>query len=128
MVYWAHIRSYINNKKRKAKAMENIEKENEKRLLEFVRQIIAEKGLEEVENKEELEKQLMDELTEQISQALLFALPEDKFQELEAMGDNFTEEAFTAKVKEANLDVNQITEETMERFKKVFMEIELEEA
>lgn len=108
--------------------MENIEKENEKRLLEFVRQIIAEKGLEEVENKEELEKQLMDELTEQISQALLFALPEDKFQELEAMGDNFTEEAFTAKVKEANLDVNQITEETMERFKKVFMEIELEEA
>lgn len=127
MVYWAHIRSYLIIK-RKAKAMENIETENEKRLLEFVRQIIAEKGLEGVENKGELESQLMDELTEQISQAILFALPEDKFQELEAMGDDFTEEAFAAKVKEANLDVEQITKETMERFKKVFMEIDMEEA
>lgn len=108
--------------------MENNETENEKRLLEFVRQIIAEKGLDEVDNKEELEKQLVDELTEQISQAILFALPEEKFQELEAMGDNFSEEAFMAKVREANLDVNQITTETMERFKKVFMEIDIEEA
>ena len=94
---------------------------------QFVEGLIMKKGLSDMNELQNLKKELREELVGQINQSLLYALSDEEFAKLEAKGDNFTEEDFRAAIRNSGVDVEKVTKETVEKFENVFMGIKLEE-
>ena len=106
--------------------------ENKMRTSELVGQcvdgLISEKGLDKLDkkNKDEVKKMLSDSLTEQINRSILYALPDEKLDELEsAMGqDDFYEGRLQQIIESAHLNGDEIVKETVERFRNAFLAID----
>lgn len=106
---------------------EQLENMSEDQLLElFCEQLMVDKGLENLEGEErdEARKQLKEALTLEINKSILAALPDEKFDELDRQMEDgaLSEEAVMKAVDEANLDLNKITEETMTKFRELYLE------
>ena len=91
----------------------------------FVEQMIVDKGLDDLqgEMRDEIRKQLKESLNMQINRAILAELPDDKFDELakKMEAGELESEEITKAVEEANLDLDKITEETMLKFRELYL-------
>ena len=96
----------------------------------FVGQLLKDKGLEDMEGmddevREELKKDLAQRLMDQIDRAVIEALPEDKAIELAGKLDDesFTTDDAAKFVREAGVDMQRVSLETMLRFRDLYLEI-----
>lgn len=105
---------------------EQLQELTEDQLMElFCEQMMIDKGLDELSGKarEDVRRELVDALTLEINRSILAALPDDKFDELDKkMTDGtLTAEEITAAVEGAGLDLDKITEETMMKFRELYL-------
>lgn len=103
----------------------------------FADQLIEEKGLGGLgeAEKTKLREELADKLIERVNKALIFALPDDKFHELQealrgrdAAEDAETMDEISKIVASANLDMQKIVTETAEEFRRAFLEGDADES
>lgn len=99
---------------------------DEQAVAAFIDSLIEEKGLGKLndEEKAQLRATLDESLTDTINQALLYALPDDKFQELEALADrdDVTTEQVTELIANSGIEVEKVVKEAMEDFRRIFLE------
>lgn len=92
--------------------------------------LIAEKGLDKIQDdqKAELKTMLSEQLIKRINLAMLQKLPDDKFEEFEKASKkkDVDFEELQDIVAGAGLDAEKITEEVVENFKKVVLDLDLE--
>ena len=92
----------------------------------FIEELIEDKGLGGIdeEKKAELRATLDESLTDTINQALLYALPDEKFNELEelANSDDVTSEQVTELIANSGIDVKAVASEAMADFRRAFLE------
>jgi len=93
----------------------------------FIERLLADKGLDGMEEdvREELKRDLTQRLVDQIDRAVIDALPEDKAVELAGKLDdeNFSSDDAAAFVAESGVDMQQVSLETMLRFRNLYLEV-----
>lgn len=100
---------------------------SEEQLLDlYVEQMMIDKGITELEGeaRDEMRKDLKERLLMEINRSMLMALPDEIFERLnQKMEDgSLTAGDVEAAVKEAGLNVDEITEATMAEFRKIYLE------
>lgn len=106
---------------------EELNNMSEEQLLDlFVEQMLKDKGLDNLEGelRQQVHDDLKEKLTFEVNKAILMALPEDKFNELNAKvesGEAGAEEIMNA-VRESGINVDEITSAAMQDFRRVFLE------
>ncbi len=90
----------------------------------FVEHIVADKGLPVADDevRQQLVQDLKARLGDQINRALVAALPEDKFEQLERIVNEGGEEAAIQEViAQSGIDIKKITLETMLTFRDLYL-------
>lgn len=105
--------------------MPNINSEQEQVLEAFVRQMVADKGLLEEDQKQngKIQQELMAQLDEVMDRSLIDALPEEKLAELDQMLDaGATDDEITNFFDTAGVDFEAAMRGAMEEFRKQYLE------
>ena len=95
------------------------------KLNEFIEKLLEEKGISIPD--EEIKKQTVADMREkleaEIDRAVITALPEEKAKDLASKIDNpdFKSEDMAKFIQDSGVDVAKITEETLERFRKLYL-------
>ncbi|MBR0403272.1 hypothetical protein IJI55_01855 [Candidatus Saccharibacteria bacterium] len=104
-----------------------LEKLSDDQLLDlYCEQMMIDKGLDNLEG--DTRKQVRDELKErlnfEINRSILAALPEEKFNEIDAVTteNDVDMDVVERVIKESGIDVDKITEETMKKFRELYLE------
>lgn len=87
--------------------------------------LLAEKGVElSGEERDAARSELKERLGLEINRSILAALPDEKFAEIEAVtsDDGVDMDVAERVIKESGIDVNKITEETMGKFRELFLQ------
>lgn len=106
---------------------EQLQELTEDQLMElFCEQMMIDKGLDDLSGKarEEVRNDLKEKLILEINRSILAALPDEKFDELDKKMEegSLTPEEISAAVEGANLDIDKITEETMLKFRELYLQ------
>ena len=92
----------------------------------FADSLIQDKGLGGLEEtkKAELKSAIIERLTDTINQALIYALPDDKFEELEKLADSegTKVEQVAELIANSGIDTQAIVTETMDKFRRIFLD------
>lgn len=98
----------------------------------YVSQLIFDKGLKDLNDDllREVHKDIKERLVFQINRAMVAALPDDKLDELNKMLDEGRADAENVSqlVNDAGIDAEKITEETMKKFREVYLSEDAAEA
>lgn len=95
------------------------------KLNEFIEKLLEEKGISIPD--EEIKKQTVADMREkletEINRAVITALPEEKAKDLASKIDNpdFKSEDVAKFIQDSGVDVAKITEDTLERFRKLYL-------
>lgn len=110
-----------------AQLNENLEDLSEEELVFlFVEQLMIDKGMADLDEalKNEIRDDLAKSLSFQVNRAILMALPDEEYEKLGEKLDSgeVTMEMVQEAVKAAGVDVNKVVQETMEKFRKVYLD------
>jgi len=106
---------------------------DEEAVARFADQLIEEKGLGGLEeaDKKKLREEISEKFIDRVNEALIFALPDDRFKEMRELLDKADAEnadgdeamkRISEIVESANLDMKKIVTETAEDFRRIFLE------
>ena len=102
---------------------------DEQAISRFADSLIDAKGLGGLddERKAKIKAEIEEKTVDTINQAIIYALPEDKFEELEALSDreNVTAAEVSELIKNSGVDVQKIVTKTMEKIQKSFLDGEV---
>ena len=106
---------------------EELNNMSEDQLLDlYVEQMLKDKGLDNLEGelRQQVHDDLKEKLTFEVNRAILSAMPEDKFEELNAKVEagEANADMIAQAVQESGIDVDSITEAAMKDFRRVFLE------
>ena len=91
----------------------------------FADSLIEEKGLSGLGDNEkaELKSSIEDKIVDTINQSLIYALPDDKFEELEKLADrdDITAEQVSELIANSGVDTQAVVTEAMDNFRQIFL-------
>ncbi len=97
----------------------------EEAIAKFAGNLIEEKGLTNLssEQKATLQHAIEEKLVELVNQAIIYAMPEDKFEELEKMvdRDDANEEEIVNLITNSGVDLQKIATEVMTEFRQAYL-------
>ena len=92
----------------------------------FCEQMLIDKGLNDLQGqaREDVRNEVKENLVTEINRSILAALPDDKFDELSRKMEagELTEDDLAKAVTEAGLDIDDITEKTMLKFRELYLQ------